>query len=43
LVDRNFVKASQGPGRKFRLRRKHRREMATDNAPAGLPQRAAGA
>ena len=43
LVDRNFAKAAQGPGRKGRLRRKHRREMASDDAPAGLPQSAAGA
>jgi len=38
-----FMKTCQGPGRKVRLRRKHRRDMDFHNLPACLPQSAAGA
>ena len=38
-----FIKACRGPGRKFRLRRKHRREFRFHQPPACLPQISAGA
>jgi len=37
------MKTSQGPGRKVRLCRKHRRDIAFQSLPAWLPQRTAGA
>jgi len=36
------MKTCQGPGRKDRLRRKHRRDIAFHSLPACLPQSAAG-
>jgi len=37
------MKTWQGPGRKVRLRRKHRRDIAFHSLPACLPQSAAEA
>jgi hypothetical protein len=43
LAGHFLMKACQGPGRKGRLRRKHRRDIAFHNPIAGFPQSVAGA
>ena len=43
LLIEYFMEAWQGPGRKGRLRRKHRRDITCHKPPACLPQSAAGA